>query len=281
MNASQHVSYDNRKPVHQLGQYSAWRLRSAMRHPVDLVWISIAQADAPAAHRLLPHGEPSIAIRRRRDRDGDICSIDLTVCGPYRKPFWYRPEAREELIAVRLKPEIAASAFGVSPVDFDDGPPATAPASLRRICAYALHLAESGGAHLVAKALTEDLLHYSAAAFFTNAPEQTAAALMRKMEGRISCRTLAERLEISERHLRRRFRDHVGCSPKNYARQLRLTAASQAAEKCNRPAWAAIAAETGFHDQAHMINEFQALLGLTPHQLHAERRALSAFSNTD
>ena len=30
------------------------------------------------------------------------------------------------------------------------------------------------------------------------------------------------------------------------------------------PAWAAVAADSGFYDQSHLVNEFRALCGLTP-----------------
>lgn len=274
------TAYDDGAPVHRLGQYTAWRLRCGRRAPADLVWISLADRTSPAAHRVLPHGEPSIAIRRRRDRKGDVSAVDLTVCGPFQEPRWYHPEPAEELIAIRLKPEIAARIFGVAPGEHFDAPPSLAPQTLADACAASLRLAETGDRHAVARALAGDLHAYAASRATDETPETIAAEILRHMDGRATCADLARRLEISERHLRRRFRDRLGCSPKRYARQLRLTAAALAAEKEARPRWAEIAADAGFHDQAHMINEFQAMLAMTPQQLHAERRVLSGFCNT-
>ena len=48
-------------------------------------------------------------------------------------------------------------------------------------------------------------------------------------------RALANLTGLSERHLRRRFLDSVGATPKTYGRQLRLTAAAQAAEQLCTP----------------------------------------------
>jgi AraC-like DNA-binding protein len=38
------------------------------------------------------------------------------------------------------------------------------------------------------------------------------------------------------------------------------------------PAWADLAYDAGYYDQAHLIREVRALSGLTPVRLHAERR---------
>jgi transcriptional regulator GlxA family with amidase domain len=91
---------------------------------------------------------------------------------------------------------------------------------------------------------------------------------------------MAQDLNVSDRHLRRAFRDAVGCGPKTYARRARLSAAAIAADALDNPDWAAIAAEAGYHDQQHMIGEFTELVGLSPARAHAERKAQSVFSNT-
>lgn len=280
MSAGAAISYDACAPVHRLGQYRAWRLRRSRRAPFDLVWISIAHPISPADHRVLPHGEPSIAIRRRRDRTGDVSAIDLTVCGPFRSALWYRPEPGEELIALRLKPETAAAVFSVAPGDYADAPLVPAPDALRAACANAMRMAETGEPHVVARRLMDDLYRHAAENEGGDAPEVVAAAILRQTGGRTRCIEIARRIGVSERQLRRRFRDRLGCSPKSYARQLRLTAAALAAEPVDRPDWAQIAVVSGFHDQAHMINEFQSILRMTPIALHRERRALSGFCNT-
>ncbi len=280
MRAGSPIDLDEATPSHCLGQYNAWQLPDHPPMPFDLVWISIAPAMKPKAHRVLPHGEPSIAIRRRRDTDGDITHIDLTVCGTMRRAMWYHPEPHEELIAIRLKPEMAALIYGVAPADYFDQDPAPAPQALINACTATLLLAETGTPMEIAEQLARDLHRWTASRDLKQTPEIAAAAILRHANGRTNCATLARQLDISERHLRRRFRDHLGCSPKFYARQLRLTAAALMSEQSKAPSWAQIAAVTGFHDQAHMINEFQSLADLTPHQFHTERMALSVFSNT-
>jgi AraC-like DNA-binding protein len=77
-------------------------------------------------------------------------------------------------------------------------------------------------------------------------------------------RKLAARLDVGERHLSRSFRALFGASPKQFARVARVEkvfAMRQAGS-----AWADIAYACGFADQAHMINDFDAIVGETPQQ---------------
>lgn len=280
MSASDPIAVESETPNHRLGQYNAWRLRQRPHAPFDMIWISIAKPQTPARHRILPHGEPSIAVRRRRNERGDINEITLTVCGPMRHAHLYEPEPREELVAIRLMPEIAAAIFGVAPADYFDQPPVVTPAFLKVACEQTLQLSEFAAPQDIALHLACDLHRYASGKTVDETPEALAAAILRQTNGDARCAAIAKQLNISERTLRRRFRDHLGCSPKTYARQLRLTAAALNAEQQAKPRWADIAIAAGFHDQAHLINEFQALVGVTPQEFHAERTALSAFSNT-
>ncbi|GJL92573.1 helix-turn-helix transcriptional regulator [Hyphococcus sp.] len=266
---------DYTAPIHELGQYTAWMRRDAQHAPIDLVWTSIAPPANPKPHWMLPHGEPSIAIRRKRDRSGDICMVDLMICGPFSYGAIYTPAPTEELIGVRLKPETSATIFGIAPGDYLDQAPAEAPLKIRRACSRTLSVAQSLSVLQVINALCLDLLGFGRQAHGNCSPERRAAELLRQSHGRIRCADIAAQLEISERHLRRRFRDHLGCSPKAYANQLRLTAAALTAERSAKPDWARIALRTGFHDQPHMINAFRESLSMSPCEFHRARRVLS------
>lgn len=77
-------------------------------------------------------------------------------------------------------------------------------------------------------------------------------------------RTVARELGISERHLRRLFHETVGIGPKAFARIIRFRRALRAARGGRDTSWSAIAADTGYFDQAHLIDEFRAITGATP-----------------
>jgi AraC-like DNA-binding protein len=84
---------------------------------------------------------------------------------------------------------------------------------------------------------------------------------------------VAADLGVSERHLRRVFRETVGVSPKSFAKLTRFHRALRAARESAPASWASIAAAAGYYDQAHLIAEFRAIAGVTPRALLGELRA--------
>jgi AraC-like DNA-binding protein len=88
-----------------------------------------------------------------------------------------------------------------------------------------------------------------------------------------SVNAVAVELGVSERHLRRVFRETVGMSPKKFAKLTRFHRALRAAHEDTRASWASIAAAAGYYDQAHLIAEFRVLAGATPQALLGELRA--------
>jgi AraC-like DNA-binding protein len=97
------------------------------------------------------------------------------------------------------------------------------------------------------------------------------ASLVRSAAERLreaSVGDVARELGVSERHLRRVFRDAVGMSPKSFARLARFHRAVEAARRGE--SWARIAAATGYFDQAHLIGEFHAITGTTPRAFMTE-----------
>jgi AraC-like DNA-binding protein len=72
---------------------------------------------------------------------------------------------------------------------------------------------------------------------------------------------IAGHLSISERHLRNLFANEVGLSPKRFSRidRVRIVLAN-----AGRRQWAQLASDTGYYDQAHMIAEFRAMMGVPP-----------------
>jgi AraC-like DNA-binding protein len=83
---------------------------------------------------------------------------------------------------------------------------------------------------------------------------------------------VAAQLGVSERNLRRAFRQHVGVSPKAFARLARFHRAVNAAREDPGAEWGRIAADAGYYDQAHLIAEFHDLAGATPRALLDELR---------
>jgi AraC-like DNA-binding protein len=103
----------------------------------------------------------------------------------------------------------------------------------------------------------------------TEAPRcsaDVAWAWRRLMEadGRIAIGALAGELGRSHRHLTTRFREQVGLPPKTLARVLRLHRVVGLAAGEDRPAWADVARDCGYYDQAHLNRDFREFAGTTP-----------------
>lgn len=88
-----------------------------------------------------------------------------------------------------------------------------------------------------------------------------------------SVNAVALGLGVSERHLRRVFRETVGVGPKAFAQLTRFHRALRAAREGGHASWASIAIAAGYYDQAHLIAEFRAIAGVTPRALLGELRA--------
>ena len=77
---------------------------------------------------------------------------------------------------------------------------------------------------------------------------------------------LAEASGLPERRLQRLFADYVGVSPKWVMRRARLHEAALRVEADGPAAvdWAALAADLGYADQAHLTRDFTATVGVPP-----------------
>jgi AraC-like DNA-binding protein len=86
-----------------------------------------------------------------------------------------------------------------------------------------------------------------------------ALALIHSVHGNIRIRDLAAACDLSRRQLERQFLDHVGVSPKLYARIRRFRSVLAHFEDPpdpESPNTAAIAAAYGYADQSHLIRDF-------------------------
>jgi len=75
---------------------------------------------------------------------------------------------------------------------------------------------------------------------------------------------LAHHAGLSARQFRRLCLQQTGLSPKQLCRAIRFRHAAVQARLAGRGEWSQVALDCGYYDQAHFINEFRALSGLTP-----------------
>ena len=108
-----------------------------------------------------------------------------------------------------------------------------------------------------------DALAARAVDILESASARLAREAVRLLEGgEARVERVAAQLGVTARHLRRVFVESVGIGPKEFARTVRLQRAVRTSATSHD--WARIAADAGYYDQAHLIGDFRALVGLTP-----------------
>jgi AraC-like DNA-binding protein len=263
---------------HHLGSYREYEPPPPLALVAEAAWSF--RTEREIAHRVLPDPAVSLAFWCCRDWSGGPVSPRLALIGAKTRPHLVRFEAGCEITALRLKLEWIEPVLGLVPGDHDDGEhdlPAILPnfgtplfdhLVETRTSAEAAGLLEAA----VARQLRRTRVEYA------EVPGR-ALDLVRRAHGCVPIERVARHMGVSLRHLRRVVRQAAGVSLKAYARAQRIVGAMTAADRVKRPHWARLAAESGFYDQSHLVRECRALCGLTPVEVHRERRLEAELSN--
>ena len=206
----------------------------------------------------LPDGRTSLVLRVLEEgRRGDV-----SIAGPRTHAHFKNASGVERAVILLLKPGWSAPLFGVAANELTDRI-----VMLEDI--WGLAGRDLACELLHARSLPEiiDRLGHAIARRTPHLFESSSARLARRAivlleGGETRVESVAERLGVTARHLRRAFTESVGIGPKEFARTVRLQRAIETAATSND--WARIAADTGYYDQAHLIAEFRELVGLTP-----------------
>ena len=206
----------------------------------------------------LPDGRTTLVFRVLEEgRRGDV-----SVAGPRTLAMFKNATGVVRAVSLQFKPGWSAPLLGVAANELTD-----------RIVSLEDLWGRPGGdlclELLAAQSLPEviDRLTHALALrsrqTFEPASGQLARHAVRLLEGgEVRVSSVAERLGVTARHLRRAFKESVGIGPKEFARTVRLQRAVRTAATSKD--WARIAADAGYYDQAHLIADFRQLVGLTP-----------------
>lgn len=217
----------------------------------------------------IPRPEVHVVVRLGSATRGDI---DVHALGARDRAHRKSLRAGQRVVTARLQLGATAAVLGVP-----------APEIAGRIVALTDLWGEAATRHLLdrlaASRSTADVAELLDSALCERlaraGPRRDAAQLSLAAADRLtsaSVNAVAADLGVSERHLRRVFRETVGVSPKTYAKLTRFHRALQAARAVAHPSWARVAAMAGYYDQAHLIAEFRAITGVTPRTLLRELR---------
>lgn len=159
----------------------------------------------------------------------------------------------------------------------------------RQLAEQAVTLSEPGLRDAVAAAMSVGRTEVGVTQFSSwleeRVGEPSAEALMAnrlaevaEVRGILRVADLAERLGVSQRTVERLARTHLGVTPSALIRRRRIQEAAERLRERPDLDLAALAAETGYADQAHLTHDFVRVLGLTP---GSYRRSRAESAHTD
>ncbi|SEC15749.1 AraC-type DNA-binding protein [Amycolatopsis tolypomycina] len=212
-----------------------------------------------AVHRGLPSRHVTLVISLAGPVRMAGRSLQALVGGLHTRAVLIRQDSAQEGIQLELDPLGVRTLFGVTAAE---------------LSGEVADLADFGLGWLPERlrelpwrerfALLDDVLATRAVEPVVPPPELGAAwRRLRGAGGQVRVTDLAEEVGWSRRHLGERFRTELGLTPKQAARVLRFERAGSLLRQ-GRTDLAALAAECGFYDQAHLTNEWRALAGCTP-----------------
>ncbi|MEV5964146.1 helix-turn-helix domain-containing protein [Kribbella sp. NPDC051952] len=210
---------------------------------------------AVAAVTMLPP-DPSATVVWRMTVSGES---DVLVAGPRTKAAYHASKELPVCLRMRIRPGWAMPLLGTPADDLVDRVvPLSAlcgPSALRLGERLATHRDHPDQAvHLIGRYLLERLPRRLPDRF------ELVEAAADVLSGPGTVADTARRLGVSDRYLRRVFRQAVGVSPKHFARIARVRGVINEA----RHSWSDAAAGAGYTDQSHLIADFRSLMRVTP-----------------
>jgi AraC-like DNA-binding protein len=238
--------------------YTAGPAPAALRDAVACLWAQVTTESADRAALVLPDGCTDLIWEPGRG---------AFVAGPDTGPVPTTMAAGTVILGVRFRPSAGGPALRIPLSELRDQRVDLAdlrPADARRLPAA-----------LDPQTAAIRMLDVTAALVDDAAPDPAvtwAARLLRDPQARTE--DVAAAVGLSTRQLRRRCHAAVGYGPKTLQRVLRFRRFVSRIDACPGTLdLAAIAAEAGYADQAHLTRECGSLAGLTPAALARQRAA--------
>jgi AraC-like DNA-binding protein len=243
-------------------------LRSIIRQ-----YVGYRTSGPPALHRGLPSRDLTFIISP--DAPVDIVGMPENVQAPgafqafvgglHAAPATIRHDGYQHGISVDLSPFGARRLFGLPA-----GELSYAVISLEDLCGPAARTLVdrlvSAPSWREQFAILDEVLVRRLSETTAVAPEVARAwDRIVRSRGAVDVTRLASEVGYSRRHLTELFRREIGLPPKVAARVLRFEASRRLLERAaDGTSLAAVAAESGYYDHAHLTREWQAMAGCPP-----------------
>jgi AraC-like DNA-binding protein len=219
-------------------------------HEVELVRLPTCSA------QLVLHVTPRGVVKASAAGPSTVAKYWLVVPGPFYVQLVLQPDAARAVFGVPLH-ELADRV-----VDLEDLWGGRAREMLERVAQWC---EQPQAALLAIEDLIADRMRTDARVRGATLARHAVEAL-RMATAAANVPRLARALGASERSLRQAFVDHVGTTPKRFARIERVL---RVVAEAGSASWARLAAHHDYCDQPHLNAEFRALLGVSPGQFLA------------
>jgi AraC-like DNA-binding protein len=238
------------------GEYREHAPPPALRPFVACLWTHGGAAPGSGAHHVLPDGCVDVMVEVRPDG-----AAVAEVVGTMTRALLAPEAAGTRFVAARLRPGAARRLLGVPACELTDR---AAPLS---------DVWRADAVALLDGPLAVGAVHARLTALLARRAERVpppppavreAVRLLDASGGTRRVDDLAATLGLTRQALARAFAEHVGVSPKTYARVARMWRAIAHVDEARRVGWSPLAHALGFHDQSHLTGELHALTGRTP-----------------
>jgi AraC-like DNA-binding protein len=240
-----------------MSTYREYPPSAALREYVDCYWTRTGEIELPAAHRVLPDGCIDIMFDFASNHD------DAFVIGPMTRPLLVDAGSPENMIAVRFRPGGAFAFFNL---------PMHALTNARvEVANFWKDAAAFEDSILERVSIDERIATLECAliarlSFARSIDRRIRAAIksLRHTSGQMPIDSISSEFGMSRQHLTRKFQEQVGISPKLFARIVRMQDMLRRVENVREVDWCTLALDSGYYDQAHMIDDFRDLCGISP-----------------
>ncbi len=227
---------------------------------VECHWTSEVAQGADASHPVHPDGCIDLLY--------DAASGKLEVVGTMTRTLWVEGRGPAAHAGVRFRPG-GALPFLREPADRFTDRAIDASSVLGRAARELEERLADSSSIAVAQAMIEAFLVERAREIDPIDARVAHAAARLRADPSLRVDALTDELGVTRQHARRLFLEHVGVTPKVFARNARAARVVRSIDA--RAPLARAALDAGYADQAHMSRELRRVLGMPPSAYRARR----------